>query len=164
MPPASFEQLVVNLLEQMGYGRGEVTRQGSDEGIDGIISQDALGLEKVYIQAKRWGDNSVGAPQIDGFAGSLDRKGASKGVFITSSTFTRAALDGADQSTKLIRLIDGEELVRLMMRYGVGVITKERYDVRQIDENFFVEGSDPVVPLSWQPTQMLLSPGDLFTR
>ena len=167
IPPAAFEQLVVNLLEQMGYGRGKPTREKNDEGIDGIISQDALGLEKVYIQAKRWGNNSVHAPQIDSFAGSLDGKGASKGVFITSSTFSKGAKERAlsiSQGTKLIRLIDGEELVHLMMRYGVGVITKDRYDVRQIDENFFVEGSDPVVPLSWQPTQMLLSPGDLFSR
>ena len=140
MPPASFEQLVVHLLSKMGYGQGETVGQTGDGGIDGIINQDALGLEKVYIQAKRWGENQVGDREIRNFSGSLDGEGATKGVFITSSTFSKKARERAksiSQGNKLIRLIDGKELVRLMVNHDVGVVLKIRYDVKQLDENFF---------------------------
>ena len=140
MPPASFEQLVVHLLSKMGYGQGETVGQTGDGGIDGIINQDALGLEKVYIQAKRWEENQVGDREIRNFSGSLDGEGATKGVFITSSTFSKRARERAksiSQGNKFIRLIDGKELVRLMVNHDVGVVLKIRYDVKQLDENFF---------------------------
>ena len=137
----SFERLVVRLLERMGYGEGEVVGGSGDEGIDGIINQDPLGLEKVYIQAKRW-RNQVGEPEIRNFSGSLEAKGANKGVFITTSTFSSTARQTAQfisAGGKFIRLIDGEELARLMINHGVGVITETTYEVKQLDENYFVD-------------------------
>ena len=125
LTPDRFEQLVVNLLEKMGYGKGEAVGRSGDGGIDGI-NQDPLGLEKVYIQAKRW-SNQVGEPEVRNFSGSLDAKGAAKGVFITNSTFSRAAKETArniSAGNKLIRLIDGQELVKLMIQHGVGVVTE----------------------------------------
>ena len=137
----SFERLVVRLLERMGYGEGKVVGGSGDEGIDGIINQDPLGLEKVYIQAKRW-QNQIGEPQIRNFSGSLEAKGASKGVFITTSTFSSTARQTAQfisAGSKFIRLIDGDELARLMINHGVGVITETTYEVKQLDENYFVD-------------------------
>ncbi len=139
--PANFERLVVNLLEKMGYGQGQAIGGSGDGGIDGIINQDALGLEKVYIQAKRW-QNQVGTPEIRTFSGSLEAKGASKGVFITSSSFGPNARETAryiSAGNKFIRLIDGEELARLMIDHGVGVISEITYDVKKLDENYFAE-------------------------
>ena len=137
----SFERLVVRLLERMGYGEGKVVGGSGDEGIDGIIDQDPLGLEKVYVQAKRW-QNQIGEPQIRNFSGSLEAKGASKGVFITTSAFSSTARQTAiyiSAGSKFIRLIDGEELARLMINHGVGVITETIYEVKQLDENYFVD-------------------------
>ena len=108
--PDRFEQLVVDLLVKMGYGRGEVVGRSGHGGIDGIINQDALGLEKVYVQAKRWA-NQVGEPEIRNFSGSLDAKGATKGVFITTSTFSGTARQTAQNisaGNKFIRLVDGD--------------------------------------------------------
>ena len=139
--PASFERLVVNLLEKMGYGQGQTVGRSGDGGIDGIINQDALGLEKVYIQAKRW-ESQVGEPEIRNFSGSLEAKGASKGVFITSSSFGPRARETArfiSAGNKFIRLIDGEELARLMINHGVGVVSEIIYDVKKLDENYFAE-------------------------
>ena len=139
--PDSFERLVVSLLEKMGYGQGEAVGRSGDGGIDGIINQDALGLEKVYIQAKRWED-PVGEPEIRNFAGSLDKQGANKGVFITSSSFSSTAEETArfiSAGNKFIRLIDGEELARLMINHGVGVVSEITYDVKKLDENYFAE-------------------------
>ena len=139
--PDGFEQLVVSLLEKMGYGQGEAVGRSGDGGIDGIINQDALGLEKVYIQAKRW-ENLVGEPEIRNFSGSLEAKGASKGVFITSSSFGPRARETAhfiSAGNKFIRLIDGEELARLMINHGVGVVSEIIYDVKKLDENYFAE-------------------------
>ena len=139
--PDSFERLVVSLLEKMGYGQGEAVGRSGDGGIDGIINQDALGLEKVYIQAKRW-QNQVGEPEIRNFSGSLEAKGANKGVFITSSSFGTRARETArfiSAGNKFIRLIDGEELARLMINHGVGVVSEITYDVKKLDENYFAE-------------------------
>ena len=141
VPPADFELLVLRLLEKMGYGKGKVTGQSGDGGIDGIINQDTLGLEKVYIQAKRW-ENQVGEPAIRNFAGSFETEGANKGVFITSSSFSKTANGTADKisaGNKFIRLIDGAELARLMIDHGVGVVTKTRYYIKKLDENYFAE-------------------------
>ncbi len=139
--PDSFERLVVRLLERMGYGDGKVVGGSGDKGIDGIINQDPLGLEKVYIQAKRW-QNQVGEPEIRNFSASLEAKGASKGVFITTSSFrsnARQAAQFISAGGKFIRLINGEELARLMINHGVGVITETTYEVKQLDENYFVD-------------------------
>ena len=141
--PADFERLVARLLEKMGYGRGETVGRSGDGGIDGIINQDALGLEKMYIQAKRW-QSQVGEPEIRNFSGSLEAKGANKGVFITSSSFGPKACETArfiSAGNKFIRLIDGEELARLMINHGVGVVSEIIYDVKKLDENYFAEES-----------------------
>lgn len=141
LTPDRFEQLVVNLLEKMGYGKGEAVGRSGDGGIDGIINQDPLGLEKVYIQAKRW-SSQVGEPEIRNFSGSLDAKGAGKGVFITTSTFSSTAERTArniSAGSKFIRLIDGRELTALMVRHGVGVVTVSTYEVKKVDENYFAE-------------------------
>lgn len=139
--PSSFEQLVVDLLVKMGYGQGERVGRSGDGGIDGIISQDALGLEKVHIQAKHW-TSQVGEPEIRNFSGSLDARGATKGVFITTSSFSSTARQTAQAisaGNKFIRLIDGNELTRLMITYGVGVITEYAYEVKKLDENYFAD-------------------------
>ena len=139
--PDLFEQLVVALLERMDYGKGDVVGGSGDGGIDGIINQDALGLEKVYIQAKRWA-SQVGEPEIRNFSGSLDARGASKGVFITTSRFSGTAGQTArtiSAGNKFIRLIDGPELASLMIDHDVGVITETTYEVKKLDENYFAE-------------------------
>ena len=141
MPPDGFERLVVALLEEMGYGKGNVVGGSGDGGIDGIITQDVLGLEKVYIQAKRWAD-PVPDREIRNFSGSLDTRGANKGVFITTSSFSGPAKHAADQisaGSKLIRLIDGGELAELMIEHNVGVITERTYYIKKMDENYFTE-------------------------
>lgn len=141
LAPDRFERLVVQLLVKMGYGEGRPVGRSGDGGIDGIISQDPLGLEKVYIQAKRW-SNQVGDPEIRNFSGSLDAKGATKGVFITASTFNTTAKRTAQTisaGNKLIRLIDGRELSKLMIEHGVGVVTEYTYEVKKLDENYFAE-------------------------
>ncbi len=139
--PARFERLVLDLLKKMGYGESIPTGGSGDGGIDGIINQDSLGLEKVYIQAKRW-QNQVGEPPIRNFSGSLDARGANKGVFITTSTFSSTAQRTAQNisaGNKFIRLIDGPELARLMIDHGVGVVTEINYEVKKLDENYFAE-------------------------
>ena len=139
--PGRFERLVVDLLVKMGYGEGEVVGRSGDGGIDGIINQDPLGLEKVYIQAKRW-QNQVPEPEIRNFSGSLDARGASKGVFITTSSFGSSARRTANNISaggKFIRLIDGAELSRLMIAHNVGVVPETTYEVKKLDENYFGE-------------------------
>ena len=142
--PAFFERLVVDLLEKMGYGAelenpGEVTQYIGDGGIDGIVRQDALGFDKIYVQAKRWNnDHSVGSPDIQQFAGALMGKGANKGLFITTSRFSKAALDYVDRHmTAHIVLIDGKELTELMIKYGLGVSTEKIYEIKRIDSDYF---------------------------
>ena len=141
--PTSFERLVNRLLSKMGYGEIEVEHGHSgDGGIDGILNQDLLGLEKVYVQAKRYGDSLVREPEIRLFHSSLTAKGASKGVFITSSTFHESATKVARDlslADKFIRLIDGNELAELMISHGVGVVTEITYEVKKLDANYFAE-------------------------
>lgn len=140
--PDGFERLVVDLLVKMGYGKGERVGGSGDGGIDGVINQDALGLEKVYVQAKRW-DGQVGEPPIRNFAGSLDAHGADKGVFIATSTFSQTAKQTAKKisaSNKVIRLIDGPKLASLMIEHGVGVVNEYTYNLKKLDENYFVDG------------------------
>ncbi len=141
--PAFLERAVVDLLIAMGYGGGDaamgrVTGRSGDGGIDGTIREDALGLDEVYLQAKRYGDdNTVGEGDLRNFAGAIDAAGTTKGVFVTTAEFTRAAKDYVARSPKRIVLIDGEELARLMVRHGVGVRTRLRYEVKRIDEDYF---------------------------
>ena len=140
-PPSFFEQLVVDLLLRMGYGgsrqeAGEAIGRSGDEGIDGIIKEDRLGLDIIYVQAKRW-ENVVGRPDVQKFAGALQGKRARKGVFITTSTFSRDAMAfAANIDTKII-LIEGAKLAELMIDHGVGVTTEETYEVKRIDSDYF---------------------------
>lgn len=141
--PAFFERLVVDLLTSMGYGRSigesKVVGRSGDGGIDGIINEDKLGLESVYIQAKRW-QGTVGDVEIRNFIGSLQLKGARKGVFITTSDFTSQARNSAAMitGTKIV-LIDGLTLADLMIEYNVGVSVKTSYEIKRIDSDYFEE-------------------------
>lgn len=141
--PERFEELVIELLVKMGYGSGLRTGRSGDGGIDGIVTEDRLGFESVYVQAKRWDTPRVGEPEIRNFSGSLDPHGATKGVFITTSRFSgpaiQAAADAA-RNNKTLRLIDGRELSNLMIEYGVGVVTKSVYEMKELDENYFADG------------------------
>jgi restriction system protein len=142
-PPDFFERLIVNLLLAMGYGgtaadAGRALGRSGDDGVDGVIDQDALGLDRVYIQAKRYGaSNTVGPGAIRDFFGSLDRHKAAKGLFVTTSSFTGSARETADYLSKRIVLIDGEQLTRLMIRHNVGCRIEEILHVKKIDEDFF---------------------------
>ncbi len=142
-PPIFFEQLVVDLLVAMGYGgsrkeAGERVGRSGDGGIDGIIKEDKLGLDYVYIQAKRW-DRTVGRPEVQGFAGSLDEQKARKGVMITTSQFSQDAHRFVDRIEKKIVLIDGERLTQLMIDYNVGVAEEQTYIVKKVDLDYFGE-------------------------
>lgn len=145
MSPTAFEQLVVDVLLAMGYGgpagRGTVTPASNDGGVDGIIDQDALGLSKIYVQAKRYAkDNVVSRPDLQNFVGAMHGK-ATQGVFITSSSFTSGARGYAEDlggGVSLV-LIDGERLARLMVKYGVGVQVARTYTIMKLDEDFFDE-------------------------
>ena len=142
--PTFFEIAVIELLKAMGYGgvenRGWHTGKVGDGGIDGVLDQDALGLNRVHVQAKRYGeDNTIGRPDIQQFVGALGDKGASQGVFVTSSRFSREALDTAARAREKIALIDGNKLVELMIKYRVGVQIKSKLDVVEVDEDFFDE-------------------------
>ena len=142
-PPDFFERLIVNLLLAMGYGgsaadAGRALGRSGDDGVDGVIDQDALGLDRVYIQAKRYAaGNSVGPGAIRDFFGSLDRHKAAKGLFVTTSGFTSSARKTADYLSKRIVLIDGEQLTRLMIRHNVGCRIEEVLHVKKVDEDFF---------------------------
>ena len=142
-PPAFFEKLVIDLLVKIGYGgsledaKAVVGRSG-DGGIDGIIKEDLLGLDVVYVQAKRLGAN-VGEPPIRDFVGALDGKGAQKGVFIATSDFTASAKQFAETSSKKIVLINGTQLVQYMIDHNVGVSTTETYELKRIDSDYFAE-------------------------
>lgn len=141
LSPAEFERLVVRLLEQMGYGRfGAVEHSGrsGDAGIDGIISQDPLGLDRIYLQAKRYApDQSVQRPAIQGFVGALMGAQGDRGVFITTSTFSSGARTEAERVNARIELIDGLRLAELMLRHGVGVQAETTATLHQLDEDFF---------------------------
>lgn len=143
MSPAEFEGVILRLLLAMGYGQGldemAIALGGSgDGGIDGVIHQDPLGLERVYVQAKRYKDgNNVGSHDIRSFVGALNIHRASKGVFVTASQFTADARKAADGATLQIVLIDGERLSTLMVRHKVGVLVRAAVDIKEIDEGFF---------------------------
>jgi restriction system protein len=141
--PAFFERLVVQLLLKMNYGgsrqeAGRAVGRSGDGGIDGIINEDRLGLDAVYIQAKRW-EGTVGRPEIMKFVGALAGQRATKGVFISTSTYTQEARDYAAQSQYRVVLIDGERLAQLMIEYNLGVSVAAAYEVKRIDNDFFVE-------------------------
>lgn len=142
--PAFFERLVVDLIVSMGYGgsrreASEVLGRSGDEGIDGIIKEDRLGLDIIYVQAKRW-QSVVGRPEIQKFAGALQGQRARKGIFITTSEFTREAVDYVSHIETKIILIDGGGLVEYMIDYGVGVATVDTYEVKRVDSDYFEEG------------------------
>lgn len=142
-PSRFFEQLVVDLLVAMGYGgsridAGEAVGQSGDGGVDGIIKEDKLGLDAIYLQAKRW-ESTVGRPVVQAFAGSLDGYRARKGVLITTSQFSPDARDYVSRIEKKIVLIDGEELAKLMMDYGIGVATDAVYEIKRLDTDYFEE-------------------------
>ena len=138
--PAFFERLVVQLLVAMGYGgsvsdAGKAVGRSGDDGIDGIIKQDRLGLSNIYIQAKRW-NNTVPGEVVRAFAGSLALKKASRGVIITTSDFSEGAIKAAEQLGNIV-LIDGETLAQYMIEYNVGVTVAARYEIKRIDRDFF---------------------------
>lgn len=143
MSPVQFERLILDLLAAMGYGGGDLssgrlTRTTGDQGIDGVINEDALGLDAVFIQAKRYApDNRVGRPDLQRFVGSLTGEGASKGVFVTTSDFSREATDYVGRVQHRIRLINGQQLADLLIQFGVGVRTRITYAVKTIDEDYF---------------------------
>lgn len=142
--PAFFERVIVQLLLAMGYGGSAValdralTGGSGDGGIDGVIDQDPLGLDRIYVQAKRYQDgSSVGSGAIRDFFGSLDRVRATKGLFVTTSTFSASARDTAEMLSKRIVLIDGSQFARLMLSHGVGCRTEETLSIKRVDEEFF---------------------------
>jgi restriction system protein len=139
--PDFFEDLVVDLLVKMGYGgsrsdAGQSVGGSGDEGIDGIIKEDKLGLDAIYIQAKRW-ENTIGRPEVQKFAGALQGQRAKKGILITTSTFTKEAVQYASNIESKIVLIDGGKLAQLMIEHDVGVSTTASYEVKQIDTDYF---------------------------
>jgi restriction system protein len=141
--PGFFEHVVVELLVAMGYGgslkdAGKAVGRTGDDGIDGIIKEDRLGLDAVYIQAKRW-TASVGRPEVQNFAGSLEGHRARKGVFITTSQFSKDAREYVTRIEKKIVLIDGEQLAQLMIDFGVGVTEIDTYQVKKLDRDYFEE-------------------------
>ncbi len=141
--PKLFENIVINLLVKMGYGgswadAAKAIGKSGDEGIDGIINEDRLGLDVIYIQAKRW-NGTVGRPEIQKFAGALMGQKARKGVFITTSDFTNDAKAYASQLETKIVLIDGITLVNSMIDYGIGVTTTDSYEIKKIDLDYFTE-------------------------
>jgi len=142
--PAFFERAVVDLLLKMGYGgsradAGKAIGRSGDGGIDGIIKEDRLGLDVVYVQAKRWDTNSVGRPDVMQFAGALQAQKATKGIFITTSTFTEEARNYVSQIGSKIVLIDGEQLTTMMIDNDVGVSVVSMYPVKKIDADYFDE-------------------------
>ena len=139
--PAFFENLVVKLLVGMGYGgsivdAGKTIGKSGDGGIDGIIKEDKLGLDIVYIQAKRW-EGPVGSKEIRNFVGALAGQKANKGVFITTSSFTKDALQFVQQIQQKVILIDGQQLAQLMIDYDIGVSLEKSYQVKRVDHDFF---------------------------
>jgi restriction system protein len=139
--PAFFEKLVVDLLLAMGYGgsrrdAGRAIGQSGDGGIDGVINEDRLGLDVIYLQAKRW-EGTVGRPEIQKFAGALQGQRAAKGVFITTSTFSKDAVEYANRIPTKIILLDGDTLVSYMFDYGVGVSRTGGYEIKRLDTDYF---------------------------
>ncbi|MGB4205810.1 MAG: restriction endonuclease [Bacteroidales bacterium] len=143
LPPAFFERLVVELLVKMGYGgsikdAGKAIGKSRDEGIDGTIKEDKLGLDIIYIQAKRWQPgNVVGRQEIQKFVGALAGQGAKKGIFITTSNFTKDAIEYSPKTETKIVLIDGEQLAQYMIDYNIGVSITKTYELKRIDNDYF---------------------------
>lgn len=142
-PPDFLERVVVDLVVRMGYGgsrkdAGEALGRSGDEGIDGIIKEDPLGLDIIYLQAKRW-EGTVGRPEIQKFAGALQGQRARKGIFITTSTFSADAVEYTSRIETKIILIDGLRLAKLMFDHSVGVTTASNYEVKRIDSDYFTE-------------------------
>jgi len=141
--PSFFEKLVVDLLVKMGYGgsikdAGKAIGKANDEGIDGTIKEDKLGLDVIYIQAKRWKEsNVVGRPELQKFVGALAGQGAKKGIFITASTFTKEALEYTPKNETKIILIDGFQLSELLIEYNIGVSNQQTYEIKKIDNDYF---------------------------
>jgi restriction system protein len=140
-PPSLFERIVVELLVKMGYGgsrkdAGKAIGRSGDEGIDGIINEDKLGLEVIYIQAKRWKD-TISRPEIQKFAGALQGQRAKKGIFITTSGFSREAREFTQKIDIKIILIDGEQLAQMLIDHNVGVSTVQTYEVKRLDSDYF---------------------------
>jgi len=144
-PPEFFEKLIIDLLQAMGYGgsledAGNVTKRTSDEGIDGIIKEDKLGLDVIYIQAKRWSpDRLVGRPEIQKFVGALAGQGAKKGIFVTTSDFTKEAKEYNPKNDTKIVLINGQMLANLMIEHNIGVFVDVKYEIKKIDNDYFDE-------------------------
>lgn len=143
--PAFFERVVVDVLIAMGYGgsrhdAGSTLGRSGDGGVDGVIKEDRLGLDVIYLQAKRW-DNTIGRPEIQKFAGALQGQRAKKGVLISTSTFSKDAVDYAGRIESRIVLIDGKTLATLMMDHGVGVTTAATYQLKRLDSDYFDEGA-----------------------
>jgi restriction system protein len=141
-PPEFFERLVVRLLTTMGYGgsladAGKAIGKTGDGGVDGVIKEDRLGLELLYIQAKRWDSTTVGSPEIQKFVGALYGKKARKGIFITTSTFSKSAIDYAAGLDSKVILLDGASVSELMFEHGVGVTTVNNYEIKKVDNDFF---------------------------
>lgn len=145
--PIRFEKLILDLLQAMGFGGGSIdrarmTKTTGDGGIDGIIDEDALGLDAVYIQAKRYApENKVGRPDIQRFVGSLNGEGATKGVFVTTSDFSREAQDFLQRVQQRIVLINGTRLTQLMIAHDIGVRPRTTYILKSLDEDYFAENS-----------------------
>jgi len=143
--PGFFEKLVVELLVKMGYGGSQrdaarAVGQSGDEGIDGIIDEDRLGLDTIYVQAKKWKESSsVGRPEIQKFVGALQGKKAKKGIFITTTSFSKEASEYASNIDIKVVLIDGSRLTDLMIDYGVGVSTRTQYELKELDSDYFGE-------------------------
>jgi len=141
MHDADFERLIVKLMLGLGYGAGGLGKRTGGPGdgaIDGIITEDVLGLDVIYLQAKRYAqDSAIGPDKIREFAGAMDAHGITKGVFVTTSRYTKAALEYAERSHKRLRLIDGNELARLMVRHGIGVRGYRVLELKRLDADFF---------------------------
>jgi restriction system protein len=143
--PIFFERLVIDLLLAMGYGgsredAGQRIGGSGDGGVDGIIREDRLGLETIYVQAKRWDDGTVGSPEVQKFVGALTKRNAKKGVFITTSTFTADARNFVENLQYNVALIDGRELAQLLIEHNVGVTGDVKYEVKKINSDYFTDG------------------------
>ena len=142
--PSFFEQAVIDLMLGMGFGgsnkdAGQAIGRSGDGGIDGVIKEDRLGLDLIYIQAKRWNSASVGRPDVQSFVGALSGKFAKKGIFITTSTFTKEAVEYVRGIDSKVILIDGWEMVKLMVEYNIGVSIIAKYEIKKVDSDYFSE-------------------------
>jgi restriction system protein len=142
--PRDFEEIVVELLVRMGYGgtvkdAGKATQYTNDEGIDGVIKEDKLGLDVIYIQAKRYKGTAIGRPEIQAFVGALDGKHANKGIFITTSRFSESAENYVRSISKKVVLIDGDQLANFMIDYNLGVSTTATFELKKIDNDYYGE-------------------------